>query len=139
MIERENPQPLCSSGIPNRLTRRLLGESYDAEAIRKRVESEIIRGEKTSTSVGLPVSQAAKRVFEYSAEEADRSNQQQLGTLHLLIGLLRARDRLTIGNMKHRNPLRPRDRIAVTVQHLAHLAHQCIGKERLLQEGSART
>jgi ATP-dependent Clp protease ATP-binding subunit ClpC len=71
------------------LVERLLGESYNAEAIRQRIESEITRGEKTATSVDLPVSLSAKRAMAYSAEEAERSSQQQIGTMHLLIGLVR--------------------------------------------------
>ncbi|MBV9742329.1 MAG: ATP-dependent Clp protease ATP-binding subunit, partial [Acidobacteriia bacterium] len=76
------------------LTRRILGESPVVEAIRKRIESEIPRGEKTLTSVDLPVSLASKRILAYAAEEAERLNHKQIAAEHMLAGILREKKTL---------------------------------------------
>ncbi|HEY7210861.1 MAG TPA: Clp protease N-terminal domain-containing protein [Bryobacteraceae bacterium] len=49
--------------------------------------------EKISTSVDLPLSHPAKRVLAYSAEEAERLAHKQIGTAHLLLGILREESR----------------------------------------------
>jgi hypothetical protein len=46
-------------------------------------------GPKTSTSVDLPLSHEAKRTLAYGAEEAERMQHKEIGTPHLLLGLLR--------------------------------------------------
>ena len=59
------------------------------EAIRKEIEAIARRGEKTSTSVDLPLSHECKRVLAFAAEEGERLNYQHVETVHLLLGLLR--------------------------------------------------
>src|SRR5271163_2037245 len=59
------------------------------EGIRKKVEQHSTRLEKISTSVDLPLSQECKRVLGYGAEEAERLLHKYIGTVHLLLGLLR--------------------------------------------------
>jgi ATP-dependent Clp protease ATP-binding subunit ClpA len=49
--------------------------------------------EKTSTSVDLPLSPASKRVLAYGAEEAEILAHKNIGTSHLLLGLLREESR----------------------------------------------
>src|SRR2546422_10411055 len=61
----------------------------DMASIRKQIESHTTIREKTSTSVDLPLSNESKRVLAYAAEEAERLSQKQIGTEHLLLGLLR--------------------------------------------------
>jgi ATP-dependent Clp protease ATP-binding subunit ClpC len=46
-------------------------------------------GKKISTSVDLPLTDPAMRVLAYSAEEAERLNQQQIAPEHLLLALMR--------------------------------------------------
>jgi ATP-dependent Clp protease ATP-binding subunit ClpC len=58
-------------------------------SIRKQVESQTVAGEKTSTSVDLPLSNESKRVLAYAAEESERLAHKYIGTEHLLLGLLR--------------------------------------------------
>ncbi|HEX8892266.1 MAG TPA: Clp protease N-terminal domain-containing protein [Terriglobales bacterium] len=58
-------------------------------SIRQQVESQTTTREKVSTSVDLPLSDESKRVLAYAAEEAGRLAQKQIGTEHLLLGLLR--------------------------------------------------
>ena len=71
------------------LARRLLKGQEKIEAIRKQIEKQTSRGEKTSTSVDLPLSQQCRRVLVYAAKEAEGLNHENIAPLHLLLGLLR--------------------------------------------------
>ncbi|HZS27115.1 MAG TPA: Clp protease N-terminal domain-containing protein [Candidatus Angelobacter sp.] len=71
------------------LTQRFLRSQEAIEEIRRQIESVSLKGEKTSTSVDLPLSNEGKRVLAYAAEEAERLSHKHLGTEHLLLGLLR--------------------------------------------------
>ena len=71
------------------LTHRFLRGHGAVEAIRKQVEDHTNVLEKVSTSVDLPVSEAAKRVLVNAADEAERLSHKHIGTEHLLLGLLR--------------------------------------------------
>jgi uncharacterized damage-inducible protein DinB len=59
------------------------------ESIRKQIEGHTTIREKTSTSVDLPMSNECKRVLAYAAEEAELLSHNDIGTEHLLLGLLR--------------------------------------------------
>jgi bifunctional UDP-N-acetylglucosamine pyrophosphorylase/glucosamine-1-phosphate N-acetyltransferase len=71
------------------LTNRFLRSHASLESIQKQINEQTVIREKTSTSVGLPVSNECKRVFAYAAEEAERLGHKHIGTEHLLLGLLR--------------------------------------------------
>lgn len=71
------------------LANRFLPSGASVEAIRKQVEQATEKGEKVSTSVDLPLSHECKRVLAFGAEEAERLNHKHIGTVHLLLGLLR--------------------------------------------------
>jgi ATP-dependent Clp protease ATP-binding subunit ClpC len=71
------------------LTNRFLRGHEQVEGIRKQIEDHTIMREKVSTSVDLPVSEEAKRVLIYAAEESERLSHKHIGTEHLLLGLLR--------------------------------------------------
>jgi hypothetical protein len=73
----------------NALTDRFLRSDASVESIRKQIESRTTVREKVSTSVDLPLSNECKRVLAYAAEEAERLSQEDIGTEHLLLGLLR--------------------------------------------------
>jgi ATP-dependent Clp protease ATP-binding subunit ClpC len=62
------------------------------ETIRKEIERRTIVGEKISTSVDLPLSEEAKRVLAYAAEESERLERRHIGTEHLLLGILRVEE-----------------------------------------------
>ncbi|MEE8349914.1 MAG: ATP-dependent Clp protease ATP-binding subunit [Acidobacteriota bacterium] len=64
------------------------------EQIRKQIESRSGARDKISTSVELPLSDEAKRVLTYAAEEADRLMSNYIGTEHILLGLLREENSL---------------------------------------------
>ena len=59
------------------------------ELIRKEIESRTIFHEKIATSVEIPFSAEFKRVLQYAAAEADRLQDNHIGTEHLLLGILR--------------------------------------------------
>ena len=71
------------------LANRFLHSHAAVESIRKQIEERTAPGEKVSTSVDLPLSHECKRVLAYGAQEAERLNQERIGTEHLLLGLLR--------------------------------------------------
>lgn len=58
-------------------------------AIRKEIESSRDSCDRISASVDLPLSQGAKRVLSYAADESERRQHRHIGTEHLLMGLLR--------------------------------------------------
>jgi ATP-dependent Clp protease ATP-binding subunit ClpC len=61
-----------------------------AESFRQQLRSH--RSAKSSKSVDFPLSNAAKCVLVYTAEEADRLTSKPIGTEHLLLGLLREKE-----------------------------------------------
>ncbi|HKV90990.1 MAG TPA: Clp protease N-terminal domain-containing protein [Candidatus Angelobacter sp.] len=71
------------------LTQRFLRSQEASEEIRRQIESVTMKGEKTATSVDLPLSNEGKRVLAYAAEEAERFAHKHIGTEHILLGLLR--------------------------------------------------
>ena len=62
--------------------------------MRKAIESGMDAGEPLSASVDLPLSQSAKHVLSYAADESERLDHRHIGTEHLLLGLLRAEQSL---------------------------------------------
>jgi ClpA/ClpB-like protein len=64
------------------------------EAIRAQIDARYEVREKVSISVDLPLSNAAKRVLAYGAEEAERMNHRHIGSEHLFLGLLREENSL---------------------------------------------
>jgi ATP-dependent Clp protease ATP-binding subunit ClpC len=58
-------------------------------AIRTEIEARFPPGKVISTSVDLPLSHQAKRALAYGAEEAERLGHTHIGTVHLVLGLLR--------------------------------------------------
>jgi ATP-dependent Clp protease ATP-binding subunit ClpC len=57
--------------------------------IRKEIEGRTLVREKVSTSVEPPFSEESKRVLNFAAEESERFSHKNIGTEHLLLGLLR--------------------------------------------------
>ena len=54
-----------------------------------RAQQQRHKSQKVSTSVDLPLDNPAKRALAYAAEEAERWSDRDIGTEHLLLGLLR--------------------------------------------------
>jgi len=68
---------------------RLLRPHVAVESIRKQIEERTEPGKEVSTAVDLPLSDESKDVLFYAVEEADRLKHKHIGTVHLLLGLLR--------------------------------------------------
>lgn len=73
-----------------------------AEAIRAQVDALPKGPKKIPTSVDLPLTNDAKRVLHYGAEEADRLGHPWIGPEHLLLGLLREKGGLAAGMLESR-------------------------------------
>jgi hypothetical protein len=71
------------------LANQLLASYSKLEAIRRSITQRGTTGLKVSTSVDLPLSEESKRALAYAAEESARMNHKHIGTVHLLLGLLR--------------------------------------------------
>ena len=73
----------------NVLAKLVIGSQSNIEAVRKAIEARIVQGTPIPTSVDMPLSNECKRVLAYAFEEAERFGHQQVGTEHVLLGLLR--------------------------------------------------
>ncbi len=72
------------------LTTRFFHRSHaNIESIRKEIEGRTILRDRISTNIDLPLSNEAKRVLAFAAEESERLGNRHIGTEHLLLGLLR--------------------------------------------------
>jgi ATP-dependent Clp protease ATP-binding subunit ClpC len=61
----------------------------DLQRIRLEVEKLVPKGAERITAGGLPVTEGAKQILDYSLEEARNLNQNYVATEHLLLGILR--------------------------------------------------
>lgn len=96
-------------GILERFTRAAVATNFRAE-----IEAKIQKRERISTSVEVPLSQECKRILSFATDEAEKLNQQQVGTEHLLLGILRE-DKCTAAELIVRSGVRPqlvRDELA---------------------------
>ena len=73
-----------------------------AAAIRAQIDALPKGPKKIPTSVDLPLTNQAKRVLCYAAEEADRLTHRWIGPEHLVLGLLREKDGLAAGMLESR-------------------------------------
>src|SRR5258708_8246759 len=71
------------------LARRFLGSPWAVEALWGKIEQSRPIHKPIQGPVDLPLSSASKRVLSYAMEEADRLSNKQIGSAHLLLGLLR--------------------------------------------------
>jgi len=69
--------------------RLFMPQAESGEAVEAQVKARLARLKKSLTSVDLPLSNGAKRVLAYAAEEAERLRHRHIGTEHLALGLLR--------------------------------------------------
>ena len=67
----------------------LANQFLASEAVRHSITQRRKPDLKVSTSVDLPLSHESKRALAYAAEESERMNHKHIGTVHLLLGLLR--------------------------------------------------
>jgi hypothetical protein len=78
----------------DRTVRAILKDTGADSELRREVERHITRGERISTSTEVPLSADSKKILHFAAEEADRLTQRQIGTAHMLLGILRVADSL---------------------------------------------
>jgi uncharacterized protein (TIGR02246 family) len=71
------------------LARKFLHEKSGEHSIRGEIESQIKWGKRISTSVEMPLSAQCNRILNQAAEEAERLGNKNVGTEHLLLGILR--------------------------------------------------
>ncbi len=69
---------LCGQWLPN----------AQPDSIRQKIDRSFERRPATPTSVDLPLSLTGRAVLLHAKDEADRMNSRQIGTEHLLLGLL---------------------------------------------------
>jgi ATP-dependent Clp protease ATP-binding subunit ClpC len=68
---------------------RWLGDGDGELSLREEIARHVFRGPETPTSADLPLTDEAKRVLSYAAEEAAVLSHHFIGTEHLFLGLLR--------------------------------------------------
>jgi hypothetical protein len=68
---------------------RFLHQSLSSESIRAEITARVTIHEKVPTSIDLPLSDECKRILAYAAEETERLGHREIGTEHLLLGMLR--------------------------------------------------
>jgi ATP-dependent Clp protease ATP-binding subunit ClpC len=66
----------------------LIGRSDPWPELRARIKEHSPPGKRVATSVDMPLSEEAKRVLAFAAEELERSGGKQVDIGHLLLGLL---------------------------------------------------
>jgi len=64
----------------------------DFQTIRQRVDEHLPKHPSIPTTVDLPLSDGAKRVLKYAADEAEQLEHRHIGTEHLFLGLLDEQD-----------------------------------------------
>jgi hypothetical protein len=67
---------------------RFLQPKTTAIEFRKQIETQTTRRERIPTSVEVPLTDEAKKVFVRAKEEADKLRNRHIGTEHLLLGML---------------------------------------------------
>lgn len=104
--------------------------------VRTRIEERIEHRPPISTSVEIPISARAQRALNLAQEEADRLEHKEIGSAHLLVGLLRTEDSLAATVMREAGmtvdtvreiltppPEQPEMSISLEVASVSGLAH----------------
>jgi ATP-dependent Clp protease ATP-binding subunit ClpA len=96
------------------LVKRFLGPTNLAAAVRTEIESQIVRHERISTSVEMPLTNESKMALNLAAEQSERLAQRHIGTEHLLLGMLRVEGSLAAKLPRKRglNPEAMREQLA---------------------------
>jgi hypothetical protein len=96
------------------LVKRFLRPTNVATDVRTEIEGQIIRHERISTSVEMPLTNECKMALNLAAEESKRLAQRHIGTEHLLLGMLRVEGSLAAKLLRKRglNPEAIREQLA---------------------------
>src|SRR5260370_31658044 len=84
------------------LCKQFLGAASIAAEIRTEIERQIIRRERISTAVEIPLTSECKKVLNLAAEESERLGHRHVGTEHLLVGMLRVKGSLAARLLRER-------------------------------------
>lgn len=68
---------------------RLLPAHVSTDWMRRQLEARAEKGPRIPTSLEVPLSDAAQRALAHAAEESESLSHEQIGTEHILLGLLR--------------------------------------------------
>jgi ATP-dependent Clp protease ATP-binding subunit ClpC len=75
---------------PGAIDRRIFADAkISSEQVRQEVERQTTTRERIATSVEIPFSADAKRILQYTADEADSLGHSHIGPEHLLLAILR--------------------------------------------------
>ena len=106
------------------------------ERVRSEVQSHALLRDGVSTSVGIPLSAESKRVLQYARDEADRLSHENIGTEHLLLGVLRESGSAAAGILARQGVRAPAVREAITLERGRRKAGQRARETPLLAEFS---
>jgi uncharacterized protein (TIGR02246 family) len=84
------------------LARKFLSEKGGAQSLRDEIESRIIRGERLSTAIEIPISEECKRILNKASEEAERLGSRHIAPEHILLGILNEHDCLAARLLQER-------------------------------------
>jgi ATP-dependent Clp protease ATP-binding subunit ClpA len=84
------------------LVRRFLGPNSVTADIRAEIERQIPSRERISTSVEMPLTDECKKILNLAAEESERLAHRQVGTEHILLGILRVEGSLAARLLRDR-------------------------------------
>jgi ATP-dependent Clp protease ATP-binding subunit ClpA len=84
------------------LVERFLGPTNVATDVRTEIERQIIRHERISTAVEMPLTNDCKMALNLAAEESERLAHRHIGTEHLLLGMLRVEGSLAAKLLRKR-------------------------------------
>jgi uncharacterized protein (TIGR02246 family) len=88
------------------LVRRFLGPNSVTTDIRAEIERQITRRERISTSVEVPLTTECEKILKLAVEESERLAHRQVGTEHILLGILGVEGSLAARLLRERG-LRP--------------------------------
>jgi ATP-dependent Clp protease ATP-binding subunit ClpC len=88
------------------LVRRFLGPNSVTTDIRAEIERQITRRERISTSVEVPLTTECEKILKLAVEESERFAHRQVGTEHILLGILGVEGSLAARLLRERG-LRP--------------------------------
>jgi enamine deaminase RidA (YjgF/YER057c/UK114 family) len=102
------------------------------EDIRKEIEGQAVFRERVATSVEIPFSPATRRVLQFTAEEADRLLDNDIGIEHLLLGILREEQSLAASVLVKKGM-----RLDTVRQDIVQLRHEQTTSPRSDSDGEA--
>jgi ATP-dependent Clp protease ATP-binding subunit ClpC len=111
------------------LASRFLGSPWAGENVWKKLEQKKTIREKVPGARETPLDKASKRVLALASEEADSLSSKQIGTEHLLLGLLREEKSLGAEILSELGV-----RFALTRQELSREPHDDSKQEKFVRE-----